>query len=338
MTSLDEAGVDEAPGRASGGPAGRVVVVINAKAGAARASDRADLVARIRDAVAAVGTLVDIQFVEPKAWTRTLTGFAERPDVDTVIVGGGDGSVSSAGQVFVGTGKAMGVIPLGTFNLFARSLAIPIGLDETLAALAGCVVRPVDVGVLVDETDRRWVFLHHVSLGFHPQFIEVREAMPYGSRIGKMLASLRVWLRTVRSLKQMSLAFSGDFEKPRARYYQAAVTVGSFREGFGDFPHAEDLTQGDLDLVLLPARGRMDFVMAALMAALGRWRSNSRLDVTAVRRVTIASRRPNLRISIDGELRRLPPPFRLSVDPKALIVLMPPKPEAREGEPAATAI
>lgn len=216
MTSLDETGVARAPSRSSVGPAGRVVVVINAKAGAARASDRADLVARIRDAVAAVGALVDIQFVEPKLWTRTLTGLAERADVDTVIVGGGDGSVSSAGQVFVGTGKAMGVIPLGTFNLFARSLGIPIGLDDTLASLATAVVRPVDVGVLSDDTDRRWVFLHHVSLGFHPQFIEVREAMPYGSRIGKMLASLRVWLRTVRSLKQMSLAFSGDFERPRA--------------------------------------------------------------------------------------------------------------------------
>lgn len=90
--------------------------------------------------------------------------------------------------------------------------------------------------------------------------------------------------------------------------------------------------------MLLPARGRLDFIMAALVAALGRWRSNSRLEVSAVRRVTIASRRPTVRISVDGELRRLPPPFRLSVDPKALVVLMPPKPDAIDGEPSLTAL
>ncbi|WP_181707377.1 diacylglycerol/lipid kinase family protein [Chthonobacter rhizosphaerae] len=328
--------LQDAPSRDATRPVGRVVVVVNAKAGAARASDRTELIQRIREAVTPIGSLVDIEFVEPKLWSRTLKRHAERPDVDTVIVGGGDGSISSAGEIFVGTGKAMGVIPLGTFNLFARSIQIPIGFDDALATLAECEVLPVDVGVLTDESGRRSIFLHHVSLGFHPQFIEVREAMPYGSRIGKMMASLRVWLRTVRSLKQMSLAFSGDFTRPRSRYYQVAVTVGSFREGFGDFPHAEDLTQGDLDLVLLPARGRLDFLLAALQAALGRWRSNSRLEVNAVRRVSIASRRPNLRVSVDGELNRLPPPFHLQVDPKALLVLMPPRPPRGESEPPIT--
>ncbi len=50
-----------------------------------------------------------------------------------------------------------------------------------------------------------------------------------------MLASLRVWAQTVRSLTRMSFTVEGDLERPRRRYYQVAVTVGSFREGLRGF-------------------------------------------------------------------------------------------------------
>lgn len=317
------------------GTAGRVAVAINAKAGTARTADRRALGDLIRAQVAEIGELVELVFVEPRAFRATLTALARRSDIDTVVVGGGDGSISTAGEIFVGTGKAMGVIPLGTFNLFARSLRIPIGMEASIAALPSCVARDVDVGEMIEANGRVHIFLHHVSLGFHPRFIETRDAVPYGSRLGKMLASLRVWRRTVRSLKQLSLTVRGDLELQRQRYYQVAVTVGSFREGFGDFPHAEDLTKGDLDLVLLPARGRIDFLIACFLAAIGRWRSNSRLEVTAVRRIALESRRDQITVSVDGEIEKCAPPLSFRVRPKALKVLMPAPSEA-EAQPFET--
>lgn len=336
--TLTEATSAATPTETSAKPAGRVAVAINAKAGTARTADRKVLSERIAGAVAPIGDLVEIVFVEPRAWRRTLEAYARRPDVDTVIVGGGDGSVSTAGTVFVNTGKAMGVLPLGTFNLFARSLKIPTGMDPSIDALPTCRIQEVDVGEMRDGRGDPYEFLHHVSFGFHPRFIETRDAMPYGSRVGKMLASARVWLRTLRTLNRLSLQVRGDLEMPRRRYYQVAVTVGSFREGFGDFPHAEDLTKGDLDLVLLPARGQLDFLVAMFLAAIGRWRSNSRLEVNAVRRLELLSRRPQITVSVDGELERCRPPFTFRVMPRALKVLMPPKtpaPTAVDVPPAA---
>lgn len=325
MSAMTQSGA-EAPPRSPTEPAARrVAVAINAKAGAARTADRDRLGAALAAAVAPIGSLVETVFVEPRDWRETLEGYARRDDVDTVIVGGGDGSVSTAGTVFAGTGKAMGVIPLGTFNLFARSLRIPIGLEDAVAALPECRVAAVDVGEMTDGSGRRHTFLHHVSFGFHPRFIETRDAMPYGSRWGKMLASLRVWRRTVRSLRRMSLTVHGDVERERRRYYQAAVTVGSFREGVLDFPHAEDLTKGDLDLVLLPARSQWDFLAAVFLAAIGRWRSNSRLEVAAVRRLRLVTRRTTAKASVDGEVCRAASPFDFCVRPRALMVFAPPR-------------
>jgi diacylglycerol kinase family enzyme len=302
-----------------------VAVVINAKAGAARTYDRALLKTKISEAVEKIGRLTELVFVEPRNWKRTLKALADRPDVDAVIVGGGDGSISTAGSIFVGTGKAMGLIPLGTFNLFARSLRIPIGFDAALEALPSCIIESVDVGSLTDGAGTSHVFLHHVSLGFHPRFIEIRDAIPYGSRVGKMLASLRVWGRTVTSIRRVSLAISGDLQHPRRHYYQIAVTVGSFREGIGNFPHAEDLTKGDLDVVLMPANSRVEFVVAALLAAVGRWRSNPLIEVTAVHRIRFDSRHRVLPVSLDGELMLRPLPLSFEVRPKALKVLHPPR-------------
>lgn len=321
---------DIAPGPGPGTPAAglRVAVAINAKAGGARTMDRSLLKARIAEAVAPIGSLVEVGFVEPRNWRRALTALSVRDDLDAVIVGGGDGSISTAGSIFVGSGKAMGLIPLGTFNLFARSLRVPIGIDAALAALPESVIEAVDVGRMTDGQGSSHTFLHHVSLGFHPRFIEIRDAVPYGSRWGKIMASLRVWTRTVTSLRRVSLAIEGDVERPRRHYYQIAVTVGSFREGIGNFPHAEDLTKGDLDLLLLPARSRAEFVLAAFLAAIGRWRSNPLLEVTPLRRITLTSRHRFLPVSVDGELMRRPLPLRFEVRPKALVVLRPAAPAA----------
>ncbi|HUG61193.1 MAG TPA: diacylglycerol kinase family protein, partial [Methylomirabilota bacterium] len=136
MTSTLEPSADTGPDADLPSDFGmRVAVVLNAKAGAARDANKRVLKDKIADAVARIGHLVDIAFVEPRDWRHALSVLAGRDDVDAVIVGGGDGSISTAGSIFVGTGKAMGVIPLGTFNLFARSLRIPIGFDEVLDAL-----------------------------------------------------------------------------------------------------------------------------------------------------------------------------------------------------------
>jgi diacylglycerol kinase family enzyme len=303
----------------------RVAVAINAKAGAARTSDRRRLEESITAAVSTIGHLEGIAFVEPKRWRATLQALADRPDIDAVVVGGGDGSISAAGSVFVGTGKAMGVIPLGTFNLFARSLRIPIGFDAALAALRESVVEPLDVGSVTDGRGDTHVFLHHVSLGFHPRFIETREAIPYASRFGKMLASLRVWRQTLMSLRRLTLTVSGDIQRPRAHYYQVAVTVGSFREGLIDFPHAEDLTKGDLDIVLVTARSIRDFVIAAALAAIGRWRTNPMIEVDALRHVVLDGPVRKVSVSCDGEVTRRRLPLAFAVRPKALRVIHPPK-------------
>ena len=68
--------------------------------------------------------------------------------VDTIIVSGGDGTVSTISRVLVGTDTVLGVIPTGSGNGFARHFGIPLSAPRAVEALAGGTVRSIDVGVV----------------------------------------------------------------------------------------------------------------------------------------------------------------------------------------------
>ena len=69
-------------------------------------------------------------------------------DLDVVLVAGGDGTVSTIGRSLVGTQTALGVIPTGSGNGFARHFGIPLTPAKAVEALADADVRATDVGLV----------------------------------------------------------------------------------------------------------------------------------------------------------------------------------------------
>ena len=57
--------------------------------------------------------------------------------VDLVIAAGGDGTVSAVADALAGSGTPMGILPMGTANVLARELEIPLDVDEAARLLVG---------------------------------------------------------------------------------------------------------------------------------------------------------------------------------------------------------
>jgi YegS/Rv2252/BmrU family lipid kinase len=131
------------------------VLVVN---GAARAGQEA---AEVRAALSAHGVRLDDVRVVSSA-DRLLdelhAALATRPA--RLLVGGGDGSISAAANLVAGTGVALGVLPLGTGNDFARNLRLPRDLAAACAVIAAGETRRVSVGVANGR-----VFLNALSFG-----------------------------------------------------------------------------------------------------------------------------------------------------------------------------
>ena len=85
----------------------------------------------------------DLDHTQPQGATWRDQGF------DLVIAAGGDGTVGSVATQVVGSGVPLAILPLGTANDVARSLYLPMGLDQACAVLTDAVPMDIDVGQVI---------------------------------------------------------------------------------------------------------------------------------------------------------------------------------------------
>lgn len=116
---------------------------------------------------------------------------------DIVIAAGGDGTVRAVAETMVGTGKPMGVLPVGTGNLLARNLELPLtSTDEALDVIVHGRTRAIDVGWLrvvefaetprngdhpnqpdhEPDTGREHIFLVIAGLGFDAAMVATADS------------------------------------------------------------------------------------------------------------------------------------------------------------------
>ena len=106
----------------------------------------------LRDAVEAVrtdGHEIDVRVTWEAGDSGLFAAEASKEGIDTVIAGGGDGTVNEVvnGLLQVeGNTSALGVIPLGTANDFARSAGVPLQLEGALRVAVETEPVTVDVG------------------------------------------------------------------------------------------------------------------------------------------------------------------------------------------------
>ena len=96
---------------------------------------------------------------------------------EVVVAVGGDGTVRTVASALSGTGHALGIVPIGTGNLFARNMGIPLDdVDAALTVATSHGSRSVDVGRLTildrPEDDHGHAFLIIAGVGFDAAMID----------------------------------------------------------------------------------------------------------------------------------------------------------------------
>ena len=123
--------------------------------------------------------LTQIEFIETQLDKDGRACAFEALDhgADVVVAVGGDGTVRTVASALSGTGHALGIVPIGTGNLFARNMGIPVDdIDAALTVATSHGSRLVDVGrltLLDDETtDHGHAFLIIAGIGFDALMID----------------------------------------------------------------------------------------------------------------------------------------------------------------------
>ncbi|MYZ48435.1 diacylglycerol/lipid kinase family protein [Propylenella binzhouense] len=312
--------------RAAGSEAMKITIVLNATAGTLRGLDAEAEAERLAAIFRRHGHHVAVEVHRGKDAVAAIARICAAKGCDAIVVGGGDGSVSAAAAAAAKSGVTLGVLPLGTMNLFARSLRVPLDLETAAEALAAG--RPVDVDI--GEVNGR-LFVHHVTLGLHPRMISIRERLKYGSRLGKILANVQALWLVLRRPPYFQAEIEIDGRRIKRR--TAALVVSNNPFGEGHLPYADDLRQGRFGIYVGTSRRWTDLLQLAATVTLGAIRQNRLLEHWTGRAIMVVLPRPTMRGSVDGEIVRLASPLRIVMHPRALSVLRP----ADAGEAAAGA-
>jgi diacylglycerol kinase family enzyme len=91
----------------------------------------------LEDHLSAAGTMCEIHEAGSDEPMAEVIGAALTRGCDLMVAAGGDGTVSAVAGGLAGSDVPLGIIPLGTANVLARELAIPVDLDQACQLLAG---------------------------------------------------------------------------------------------------------------------------------------------------------------------------------------------------------
>lgn len=314
MTALPQ----DAAGNAGAQEPMKIHTILNREGGTLRTTDLDRFGALIKDEFGLHGHAIDVECVSGSEIVSAIKRAADRDDLDVLLVGGGDGTVSAAATVLMNSSVALAILPAGTMNLFARTLQLPPAIDAAVVALAGGVITEVDIATVNGQP-----FVHQFAVGMHARMVRMRDRYAYGSRVGKMVASTRAILAALGSLPEVTVEIDIDGEVRRLTTPALAISNNIYGEGH--LPFADDPRGGVLGVYICETRDVGAMTRLTIDILLGKWRQNPSLRAYAARKVIVdyqgAKRRD--RAVCDGELQDLAETSEIVIHPKALRVLVP---------------
>jgi diacylglycerol kinase family enzyme len=304
-------------------PAAPLIFVINAAAGAFDVDAKR---AVIGSALASRGRQGELRVCQPAelpqvAARAAASAVAQR---SAVIAVGGDGSLNAVAQAAHAAGCAMGVMPYGTFNYFARTHGIPTDPVAAAQLLMDARPQPVQVGAVNDR-----VFLVNASLGIYPELLRDREA--YKARFGRSrwVAFVAACATLLRAQRRLRLHIErGDSVRD---VQTLTLFVGNNRlqlQQFGAEP-ADTLAgspgHGSMAALMLRPISTLSMFGLLLRGAMGRLGEAAGVESFEFHHLLVRPRllpgHPEMMVAFDGEVARMRAPIDFRVLEQPLYLL-----------------
>jgi YegS/Rv2252/BmrU family lipid kinase len=278
---------------------------------------------KIRDAAARHG------WAEPKFFETTVEDpgasqavEALEGEADLVIVAGGDGTVREACGELARTGIGVGVVPLGTGNLLARNLSLPLHTGDAIDNAFTGQDRAIDIVRLsIDGSEESTTFLVMAGLGFDAAIMTgTNENLK--KRVGWLayvVSGIKQLFRFPRTRVQISID-DGPFVRRRALTVVVG-NVGFLQGGLPLLPDAQ-IDDGEIDVVAIAPPHKFAFVSVGLRLFTRGKRTDERLDRMTGRTVTLRTDRPTP-MQLDGDPIGDHTELRATVEPGVLLVRVP---------------
>ena len=296
---------------------GKLVVILNQESGTLLKLGPEQVEVELRRIFEELGCGVEIRRVPGKEVEAALRA-ARGSEADAVIVGGGDGTVAAAATIFAGQEKPLGILPLGTFNLAARDVGMPLDWQEAAKLL---VTAPAGEMDLLDVEGK--LYLCVIVLGFYPSLV-LGQPEYHGSWIVKTFRTLVKALGSAATFPPLNLHLNDGTAVHNHRTRMAVIANNDYEDIFGIIPKRRSLDAGYFTVYISKHTSQWGMIKSALTWILGRWKEDREITIIHATELEINVRRKR-RIAVmkDGELEKMTLPIRVKLVPKALRVIAP---------------
>jgi diacylglycerol kinase family enzyme len=263
--------------------------------------------------------------VEP-GWLAIVAGPRVGPEIErlkglgaeVIVVGGGDGTISTAAQILVDTPIALAVLGLGTRNHFARDLGVPLEPVEAIQLLDRMQVSPVDLG----EVNGR-VFINNAALGPYPRLVQEREWRMQTRGWRKWQAEIAAALVVLWRMRQLRLLVEENQNRTKLRTPLLFVGNNQYTGGILADSKRPSITDGHLWFCTARALGLWSLLRMAWQLGAGGIDQIEDLETRLLTAVTVIPRRRRVTVAVDGENLRMDAPLRFRTRPGSLRVVVP---------------
>jgi YegS/Rv2252/BmrU family lipid kinase len=235
------------------------------------------------------------------------------------VAAGGDGTVHYVMQALVNNDAELGVIPLGTYNHFARDLGIPLDWRQALDVALSGERAQIDTARINDR-----FFVNNVSIGLYPELVARREE--HGRDYPRWKARLYALFTTLRKYPHVTLNVEAEYHHLAIRTHLFMVSNNHYDlEKFGVEAFRANMSEGRIAVYWLPHASR-----ARLMRYVARYLAGRVREIPGFRsfrstRVRVQTSRDHLKVGVDGEVFTMSTPLVITTVPQSLVVRVPRK-------------
>ncbi len=305
-------------------PDAPLIIVLNAGSGH---DDKDQAEAAIRGVLDAAGRHYEIVTPEPQDIAQALAEAVSRAGRQGILVAaGGDGTLNVVARAALDAGWTLGIVPLGTFNFYARDLGIPLDAAAAAQVLVDGTTRAVAVGRINEH-----LFLNNASFGLYRQLLEDREEVKHRFGRYRLIAAFAALWTLWRHRRNYRLQLDIDGRTEEWRTPMLFFGLNALQLEKLALQIAGCAAEDRLAVLAPPPLPRWRLLWLAMKGAAQQLEEGRDLACRCATRVRVDWRgHRRARVAVDGESVECDLPLTVQVRPRALNVIVPREPEPRE--------
>lgn len=233
------------------------------------------------------------------------------------VAAGGDGTINTIVQPLINSEAVLAVIPVGTYNHFAKDLCIPLPWREALKVVVSGEVKQVDTARINER-----FFLNNISMGLYPELVAKREAK--GRDYPRWKARLLAAWSTLQKFPHVAATLDTANHHEVVKTHVLMISNNSYDlSRMGIEAPRTGLEEGRLSVYWLPHVSRLAMTSFVAHYLAGKVRTAPGFRSFRTAQIRMQSPRKQLNVGVDGEVLTFTTPLTITTVPQSLWVKVP---------------